>query len=194
MFTRTHEAQEPLATCCRAQRRERTEPTLTRGDPGVERRRGVSRGHSSARGTHERKGVSMRRAEGPNGANHGAGSGDQRTNEAAGRDNCGRHPGLTNDRPTAEGPQPVGVLNVTSLRAWDGRISGRANRRMRKTARPVAWEGVGAQSPAPDPIHRNDLGNTPLRRLLRCTASSKHALRGGLTLARSCLLGLDFAA
>ena len=60
---RTHEAQEPLATCCRAQRRERTEPTLTRGDPGAERRRGVSRGHSSAGGTHEQKGVSMRRAE-----------------------------------------------------------------------------------------------------------------------------------
>ena len=26
------------------------------------------------------------------------------------------------------------------------------NRRMRKTERPVVWEGVGAQSPAPDPI------------------------------------------
>ena len=26
------------------------------------------------------------------------------------------------------------------------------NRRMRKTARPVVWEGAGAQSPAPDPI------------------------------------------
>ena len=28
------------------------------------------------------------------------------------------------------------------------------NRRMRKTARPVVWEGAGAQSPAPDPIVR----------------------------------------
>jgi hypothetical protein len=27
------------------------------------------------------------------------------------------------------------------------------NRRMRKTARPVVWEGAGAQSPAPDPIN-----------------------------------------
>ena len=26
------------------------------------------------------------------------------------------------------------------------------NRRMRKTARPVVWEGAGAQSPAPDPF------------------------------------------
>jgi hypothetical protein len=28
------------------------------------------------------------------------------------------------------------------------------NRRMRKTARPVVWEGAGAQSPAPDPIEK----------------------------------------
>ena len=27
------------------------------------------------------------------------------------------------------------------------------NRRMRKTARTVVWEGAGAQSPALDPIH-----------------------------------------
>jgi hypothetical protein len=59
---RNHEAQESLTACCRAQRRERKEQTLTRGDPGVERRREVSRGHSSVRGTHERKGVS---SEGP---------------------------------------------------------------------------------------------------------------------------------
>jgi hypothetical protein len=26
------------------------------------------------------------------------------------------------------------------------------NRRMRKTARTVVWEGLGAQSPSPDPI------------------------------------------
>jgi CRISPR-associated protein Cas1 len=30
------------------------------------------------------------------------------------------------------------------------------NRRMRKTARTVVWEGAGAQSPAPDPIGRRD--------------------------------------
>ena len=115
-----HEAQEPLAAFCRAPRRERTEPTSTRGDPATERRREVSRGHSSGRGTHEQKGVPMRRAEGPNRANHGAGSDDERTNEAAGRDNCGRDPGLANDWPKAEGPQPVGVLGVTGLRAWEG--------------------------------------------------------------------------
>jgi hypothetical protein len=30
------------------------------------------------------------------------------------------------------------------------------NRRMRKTARTVVWEGAGAQSPAPDPIMKNE--------------------------------------
>jgi len=58
----TREARESLTACCRAQRRERTEQTLTRGDPGLERGWGVSRGHSSVRGTHERKGVP---SEGP---------------------------------------------------------------------------------------------------------------------------------
>ena len=58
----TREAQESLRACCRAQRRERTERTLTRGDPDPERGRGVSRGHSSVRGTHEQKGVP---SEGP---------------------------------------------------------------------------------------------------------------------------------
>src|SRR5712692_9389550 len=42
-----HEAQEPLAAFCRAQRRERKEQTLTRGDPRLERGGEVSRGHSS---------------------------------------------------------------------------------------------------------------------------------------------------
>ena len=32
---------------------------------------------------------------------------------------------------------------------------------MRKTARPVVWEGAGAQSPAPDPI---DYANWPTKR------------------------------
>ena len=95
--------------------------TLTRGDPAVERRWEVSRGHSSAGGTHEQKGVPMRRAEGPNRANRGAGTVDERTNETAGRDNCGRHLGLTNDWPKAEGPQLVGVFGVPGLRAWEGR-------------------------------------------------------------------------
>jgi len=43
----TREAQESLTAFCRAQRRERKEQTLTRGDPAVERLRGVSRGRSS---------------------------------------------------------------------------------------------------------------------------------------------------
>jgi len=52
----TREAQKSLTAFCRAQRRERKEQTLTRGDPGAERRRGVSRGHSSDGGWHEQKG------------------------------------------------------------------------------------------------------------------------------------------
>ena len=43
----TSEAPESLTACCRAQRRERKEQALTRGDPGVERLREVSSGHSS---------------------------------------------------------------------------------------------------------------------------------------------------
>ena len=57
-----HEVQESLTTDCRAQRRERKEQTLTRGDPRVERRREVSRGRSSDGGAHEQKGAS---SEGP---------------------------------------------------------------------------------------------------------------------------------
>jgi len=49
----------------------------------------------------KRKGVSRRRAEGPNRTNHGAGTGGGRTDEAAGRDHCGRDPGLANGRPKA---------------------------------------------------------------------------------------------
>jgi hypothetical protein len=56
------EVQESLTTFCRAQRHERKEQTLTRGDPCVERGGEVSRGRSSDRGTHEQKGVS---SEGP---------------------------------------------------------------------------------------------------------------------------------
>jgi len=106
----TSEAQESLTACCRAQRRERKEQALTRGDPGVERLREVSRGHSSVRGTHEQKRRFERRAEGTNGANRGTGWDGERQNEAAGRDNYGHYPGLANDGPNAEGAQPVGVF------------------------------------------------------------------------------------
>src|SRR5207245_10633915 len=55
---RNHEAQEPLMAFCRAQRRERKEQTLTRGDPRLERGGEGSRGHSSDWGRHEEKGIS----------------------------------------------------------------------------------------------------------------------------------------
>src|SRR2546422_998101 len=43
----TREARQSLTAFCRAQRRERTEQTLTRGEPPAERPRAVSRGRSS---------------------------------------------------------------------------------------------------------------------------------------------------
>ena len=49
------------------------------------------------------------------------------------------------------------------------------NRRMRKTARTVVWEGAGAQSPAPDPI---PLGQNALTSAVtgeECTAISGSA-------------------
>ena len=45
---RKHEAQLSLTTFCRAQRHEWKDRSSTWGDPGAERRRGVSRGRSSA--------------------------------------------------------------------------------------------------------------------------------------------------
>ena len=51
-----------------------------------------------------------RRAKGTNGANQGIGRDDKTKNETAGRDNYGRHPGLANDGPNAEGAQPAEVF------------------------------------------------------------------------------------
>ena len=103
----TREARESVTAPCRAQRRERKEQALTRGDPGVEKLREVSRGHSSAGGRHEQKGVPMQRAEGPNRANRGAGTGDKETNEAAGRDHCGPPPPDWRTKAQAEQPPPA---------------------------------------------------------------------------------------
>ena len=72
--------------------------------------------------------------------------------EPTGCDNYGHHPGLANDGPNAEGAQPIGVSRVIKSACLGRKNSERSNRRMRKTARTVVWEGAGAQSPAPDPI------------------------------------------
>ena len=48
------------------------------------------------------------------------------------------------------------------------------NRRMRKTARPVVWEGAGAQSQAPDPIIGRDGRRTKFFTLLEISLFSKH--------------------
>jgi len=39
-----------------------------------------------------------------------------------------------------------------SAATWGWKHCEGSNRRIGKTARPVVWEGAGAQSPAPDPI------------------------------------------
>jgi hypothetical protein len=96
-----------------------------------------------------------RRAEGPNRANRNTGRQDEQQNEAEGRDNFGRHPRLANDGPHVEGAQPVGVFYYPATACARRKNSGESNRRMRKTARPVVWEGAGAQSPAPDPIGKS---------------------------------------
>ena len=75
--------------------------------------------------------------------------------EPTGCDNYGHHPGLANDGLNAEGAQPIGVSGVIKSACLGRKNSERSNRRMRKTARTVVWEGAGAQSPAPDPINQS---------------------------------------
>ena len=53
---------------------------------------------------------------------------------------------------TAEGLQPGRGFEIVGAASGRWKNSRDANRRMRKTARPVVWEGAGAQSSAPDPI------------------------------------------
>ena len=58
-----------------------------------------------------------------------------------------------------------------------------SNRRIRKTVRPVVWEGAGAQSPVPDPIMTSHWLSGPLlsrsATFLRLCATSgaDHCLR-----------------
>ena len=61
-----------------------------------------------------------------------------------------------------------------------------SNRRMPKTARPVVWEGCGAQSPHPDPIKRIAPRSPPLpslrslRETIRVRTRASLARRGGV--------------
>ncbi len=52
-------------------------------------------------------------------------------------------------RCTRCGRQAAGIRRPAGLAA---RLAAGSNRRIRKTVRPVVWEGAGAQSPIPDPI------------------------------------------
>jgi len=94
-----HEARESLTAVCRAQRRERKEQALTRGDPLVERPWEVSRGRSSEdarRKPGRAKGRRTRRSQAKLWPGH------ERTDEAAEHDNCGRDSGLTKRGPNEE--------------------------------------------------------------------------------------------
>jgi hypothetical protein len=113
-----HEAQESLTASCRAQRRERKEQTLTRGDPLAERLGEVSRGHSSEdarRKPGRAKGRRTRRSQASVWLGH------ERTDETAERDNCGRDSGLTKRGPNEKVAQPARVSGMDWLRTGDGR-------------------------------------------------------------------------
>ena len=99
----TGETQQSRTASCRAQRRERTEQILTRGEPLAERLGAVSRGHSSVGGAHERKGAPSEgskneRAE----LNENLTGRGTEPSETAGRDNCGHDPGPANPGPGGE--------------------------------------------------------------------------------------------
>ncbi len=113
-----HEARASLTAVCRAQRRERKEQALTRGDPRFERSGEVSRGRSSEEARRKpgrAKGRRTRRSQAKLWPGH------ERTDEAAGHDNCGRDSGRTKRGPNEEGAQPVRVSGVDWLRTGDGR-------------------------------------------------------------------------
>ena len=117
----TREAQESLTTFCRAQRRERKEQTLTRGEPPAERPGAVSRGHSSVGGSHEQKGEP---SEGPKERTEPTKTLDEMTNERTkqrGVTTAVATPDWPTRGRTRTAPNPSECPVVTRLRAWDGR-------------------------------------------------------------------------
>ena len=116
------EARKSLTAVCRAQRRERKDQALTRGDPLAERPGEVSRGRSSEdarRKPGRAKGRRTRRSQAKLWPSH------ERTDEAVAHDNCGRDAGLTKCGPNEEVAQPVRVSGMDRLRTGDGRPSDR---------------------------------------------------------------------
>ena len=73
----------------------------------------------------------------------------------------------------ADGAEQRGITALWVLDAirpcFPMKMEAAFNRRMRKIARTVVWEGAGAQSPAPDPIGSEELLNLAreLHRMLR---------------------------
>ena len=117
-----HEARESLTAVGRAQRREWKEQTLTRGDPLAERPREVSRGRSSAEARRKPGRAKGRRTRGSQAKfwpSH------ERTDEAVGRDNCGRDPGPAKCGPNEEVAQPARVSGMDRPRTGEGSTSER---------------------------------------------------------------------
>lgn len=148
----TREARQSLTASCRAQRRERKEQTLTRGDPRVERRGEVSRGHSSVGGTHARKGVP---SEGPKELREPIERLDTRTRQRTkqwGATTTVTTPDWRTTSHTQKARNSSEGSEVSDLRRREGRTLEGPTAGCEQTARPVVWEGAGAQSPASDPI------------------------------------------
>ena len=148
----------------RARQHEGTDAVLTWGDLGSESRREVSGGHSTLRAL----GSKANSEEGLKSRGNGYRSNGYRKSpeslrgtkwdpewqEPASSRLKGAAPGAKKRRSPCD---PVGALpERTRLSEWpdcqNGQGGQQLNRRMRKTVRPVVWEGARAQSRVPDPI------------------------------------------
>jgi len=155
------EAQESLATSCRAQRRERKEQTLTRGDPPAERPGEVSRGHSSEDARRKPGRAKGRRTSGSQARFWPE---RERTDEAAEHDNFGRDSGLTKQGPNDEVAQPGRVSGMNWLRTGDGSTPERSTAGCGKPH--VRWCG---RVPGRNPRRPTRSMGSPFRRDLSAT-------------------------
>ena len=134
----------------RVRRRAQKVHVLTRGDLRRESAGEVSKDRSSVEAVRKHRGAKGRRTER---LEEASGERTERNEDGVGRGNYGHHP-------TVGLRQRSGAAAATSESPFRGHNSPRTsrtqdwrfNRRMRKTARPVVWEGWRAQSRHPDPI------------------------------------------
>jgi len=90
----------------RARRREGTGSALTQGDPGAERSREVSRGHSSGEAGRKPGGAKGRRTKEQ--SSERTWTTGTENSETAGRDNCGHDPGLATEASAEKPPSSRG--------------------------------------------------------------------------------------